>query len=87
MCGEVVLNLPDETLWPQIEKIAPTTAKNPVPDFQQSDYQFCADKFKKGGFTAQISAKVKPFRIKECPLQAEAKVVNVSEREGMLLLN
>lgn len=85
-CGEVVLNLPDETLWEQIEKIAPTTAKNPVPDFQKSDYQFCDDKFKKGGFTAESSTKVKPSRIKECPLQAEAKVVNVSERDGYAII-
>lgn len=85
-CGEVVLNLPDETLWEKIEKIAPTTGKNPVPDYKKSDYQFCADKFEQGGFTAQSSTKVKPSRIKECPLQAEAKVVNVSERDGYAII-
>lgn len=33
VCPEAVLNLPDESLWQKVEKIAPLTAKNPIPDF------------------------------------------------------
>lgn len=86
VCAEVVLNLPDETLWQKIENIAPTTAKNPIPDFQKSEYQFCDDKFKKGGFTAGNLIKVKPSRIKECPLQAESKVIYISKRDGYAII-
>lgn len=85
-CAEVVLNLPDHTLWQQVEKIAPVTAKHPIPDFQKADYQFCEEKFELGSFTAADSALVKPQRIVECPLSAECRVKQISEREGYAIV-
>lgn len=85
-CAELVLNLPSHTLWQQVEKIAPFTAKNPVPDFQLEHYQFCEDKFTLGGFTPVPSVQVKPARILECPLNAECRVQRINEREGYAII-
>lgn len=85
-CGEAVLNLPSAEQWQQVEQIAPFTAKNPVPEFQLGQYQFCDNKFALGGFTAEPCQFVKPARIKECPLSAECSVKRCSPREGYAII-
>lgn len=66
--GEVVLNIVPETLIEQIGRIEKLSGKT------------TANKFEIAGLTPQNAVSVKPQRVKECPLQAEAKVVNISER-------
>lgn len=83
---EVVLNLPNASMWEQVEKIAPYTAKDPVPAQKAAKYTHTDDKFALGGFTPLASDKVRPPRVAECPIQAEAKVVNVNDRNGYVLL-
>ena len=83
---EVVLNLPNASMWEQVEKIAPYTAKDPVPAQKAPKYTHTDDKFALGGFTPLASDKVRPPRVAECPIQAEAKVVNVNDRNGYVLL-
>ena len=83
---EVVLNLPNASMWEQVEKIAPYTAKDPVPAQKASKYTHTDDKFALGGFTPLASDKVRPPRVAECPIQAEAKVVNVNDRNGYVLV-
>ncbi|MDO4697488.1 MAG: flavin reductase family protein [Pasteurellaceae bacterium] len=85
-CAQAVINLPDEQLWQNVEAIADVTAKQPIPDFQQGIYHYCADKFQRGHFTAQPSTQIKPSRILECPLQAETTVMHISEREGYAIV-
>ena len=83
---EVVLNLPNASMWEQVEKIAPYTAKDPVPAQKAAKYTHTDDKFALGGFTPLASDKVRPPRVAECPIQAEAKVVNVNDRNGYVLV-
>ena len=83
---EVVLNLPNASMWEQVEKIAPYTAKDPVPAQKAAKFTHTDDKFALGGFTPLASDKVRPPRVAECPIQAEAKVVNVNDRNGYVLL-
>ena len=83
---EVVLNLPNASMWEQVEKIAPYTAKDPVPAQKAAKYTHTDDKFALGGFTPLASDKVRPPRVAECPIQAEAKVVNVNDRNGYILV-
>ena len=83
---EVVLNLPNASMWEQVEKIAPYTAKDPVPAQKAAKYTHTDDKFALGGFTPRASDKVRPPRVAECPIQAEAKVVNVNDRNGYVLV-
>ena len=78
---EVVFNLPTAAMWEKVEAIAPYTAQNPVPPQKMGKYTYTDDKFSIGGFTQLPSEKVRPPRIAECPIQAEAKVKNVNDRD------
>lgn len=85
-CPEAVLNLADDSLWQKVEAIAPFTGKAEVPASKQAFYQFSDDKFSLGQFTPQPSLKVKPPRLAECPLQAEAVVEQITERAGYAII-
>lgn len=83
---EVVFNLPTAAMWEKVEAIAPYTAQNPVPPQKIGKYTYTDDKFSIGGFTQLPSEKVRPPRIAECPIQAEAKVKNVNDRDAYVLV-
>ena len=83
---EVVFNLPTTAMWEKVEAIAPYTAQNPVPPQKMGKYTYTDDKFSIGGFTQLPSEKVRPPRIAECPIQAEAKVKNVNDRDAYVLV-
>ncbi|GJH40940.1 hypothetical protein RCZ04_14900 [Capnocytophaga sp. HP1101] len=83
---EAVFNLPTAQMWEKVEAIAPYTTKNPVPEQKAAKYTYTDDKFSIGGFTAISSEKVKPPRIAECPIQAEAKVTHLHERKKYALV-
>ncbi|MCG7409407.1 flavin reductase family protein [Paenibacillus sp. ACRRX] len=85
-CGECVVNLPDASHWGQVEKLSRLTGANPVPDYKRELYRFEHDKFSAGGFTPLASDIVKPQRVEECPLQIEAKVVNLHHSEGFAII-
>ncbi len=77
---ECVINLPDGSLWRNVERIAPTTGREDVPeDKRTKGYRFEADKFALGGFSSIQSEIVKPPRIAQCPLQLEANVLEVHQ--------
>ena len=72
-CAELVINLPSEGLWEKVERIAPTTGKQPVPTYKQAQgYRFEAQKFMRAGLTPLASETVTPLRVADCPLQLEA---------------
>ena len=79
-------NLPTAAMWEKVEAIAPYTAQNPVPPQKMGKYTYTDDKFSIGGFTQLPSEKVRPPRIAECPIQAEAKVKNVNDRDAYVLV-
>ena len=83
---EVVFNLPTAAMWEKVEAIAPYTAQNPVPPQKMGKYTYTDDKFSIGGFTQLPSEKVRPPRIAECPIQAEAKVKNVNDHDAYVLV-
>ena len=83
---EVVFNLPTAAMWEKVEAIAPYTAQNPVPPQKMGKYTYTDDKFSIGGFTQLPSEKVRPPRIVECPIQAEAKVKNMNDRDAYVLV-
>ena len=83
---EVVFNLPTAAMWEKVEAIAPYTAQNPVPPQKMGKYTYTDAKFSIGGFTQLPSEKVRPPRIAECPIQAEAKVKNVNDRDAYVLV-
>ncbi|MBM6996136.1 flavin reductase family protein [Paenibacillus sp. DXFW5] len=72
---ECVINLPDPSLWEQVERLAPTTGKNPVPTEKAAQgFTYQSDKFAASGLASIPSQQVRPARIRECPLQIEAVV-------------
>jgi flavin reductase (DIM6/NTAB) family NADH-FMN oxidoreductase RutF len=74
---ECVVNLPDPSLWKNVEALAPLTGLNPVPSHKRAKFVYEKDKFTASGLTPADSVSVKPQRISECPLQIEAKVADI----------
>lgn len=75
---ECVINVPDPSLWERVERLAPYTGKNPVPEEKkQVGFSYRKDKFAVAGLTPVPGMAGKPARIGECPLQLEATVKNV----------
>lgn len=73
--GECVLNLPSAAMAPMVNRLALTTASNPVPEFKQKrGYLHEAEKFTRSGLTPIASELVAPPRAAECPVQMEAKL-------------
>ena len=80
--GECVINLPGPDLAEHVERLAPLTGRDPVPEHKADGYRHEPDKFGAAGLTPQPSASVEPPRIAECPLQLEARVAQVHTPSG-----
>lgn len=74
---ECVINLPAPALWQNVERLAPLTGVDPVPDSKAAQFRFEPRKFEAAGLTQQQSEIVGPPRVLECPLQLEAKVSHI----------
>lgn len=77
-----MINIPDPSLWENVERLAPYTGKNPVPEEKKKiGFSFEKEKFEACGLTPAESSKVKPHRILECPLaiEAEVKAIRIPE--------
>jgi flavin reductase (DIM6/NTAB) family NADH-FMN oxidoreductase RutF len=75
---ECVINLPAEDLVTQVDRLALTTGKNPVPEKKREwGYRYEQDKFEIAGFTPTVSESVAPPRVHECPVQMEGIVHDV----------
>ena len=79
---ECVVNLPASDMWQQVEKLAPLTGKNPVPEIKAKQFRFEADKFGAAGLTSLKSDLVQPSRAQECPVQMEARVLRLHKMSG-----
>lgn len=84
---EAVLNLPDETLYKKVEKIAPYTGIININKEQSAaGYKHSENKFLTGKFTQEKSINVRPDKIKECPLQIETKLIKINLREWYAII-
>jgi flavin reductase (DIM6/NTAB) family NADH-FMN oxidoreductase RutF len=82
---ECVVNLPSPDMWRHVEKLAPLTGKNPVPEIKAKQFRFEKDKFGAAGLTAIPGELVRPARVAECPIQMEGKVNRLHRMEGQRL--
>jgi flavin reductase (DIM6/NTAB) family NADH-FMN oxidoreductase RutF len=82
---ECVVNLPSPGLWEQVEKLAPLTGKNPVPEIKAKQFRFEKDKFCAAGLTSVPAEVVKPSRVAECPVHLEARVLQLHRMQGKRL--
>jgi flavin reductase (DIM6/NTAB) family NADH-FMN oxidoreductase RutF len=75
--GECVLNLPSAAMAPIVDRLALTTASDPVPEFKQKrGYRHEARKFERAELTPVPSEVVAPPRALECPIQLEARLTD-----------
>jgi flavin reductase (DIM6/NTAB) family NADH-FMN oxidoreductase RutF len=82
---ECTVNLPDAGLWRAVERLAPLTGRSPVPAHKRGTFRFEREKFGAAGLTPQRSQTVAAPRVRECPLQLEARLVASSPlRSGAL---
>jgi flavin reductase (DIM6/NTAB) family NADH-FMN oxidoreductase RutF len=80
--GECVLNLPSATLVSQVNRLALTTGRDPVPPGKaDAGYQYEPDKFGRAGLTPVPADTVRPPRAAECPVNLEARVAGIHELE------
>jgi flavin reductase (DIM6/NTAB) family NADH-FMN oxidoreductase RutF len=75
---ECVLNLPAVDAVSMVDRLGLLTGSELVPIHKvMLGYRHSADKFAESGFTPMDSCTVKPARIRECPIQLEARVMNL----------
>ena len=79
---ECVINIPSPEMWQKVEKLAPLTGKNPVPDLKTHQFHFEPDKFGVSGLKPMPSEVVKPERVQECPVHLESRVVHLHTLSG-----
>ena len=84
--SECVVNLPTPEMWQQVEKLAPLTGKNPVPELKAKQFHFEPEKFETANLTPLASDLVKPKRAKECAVHLEARVTQLHNLSGKKLL-
>lgn len=76
--GDCVVNLPDATLWPRVERIARTTGRADVPAAKAAlGYEHAADKFALGRLAAAPGDLVRAARAVDCPLQLEGRALPI----------
>ena len=79
---ECVVNVPGPEMWQEVEKLAPLTGKNPVPEIKAKQFHFEPHKFETAELTPLPSELVGPMRVKECPFHMEAKVAKLHALDG-----
>lgn len=80
--GECVLNLPSAALVAEVNSLALTTGRNPVPlGKADAGYRYEPDKFGRAGLTPVPADTVQPPRVAECPVNLEARVTRIHELE------
>lgn len=82
---ECVINLPLPEMWQQVEKLAPLTGKNPVPEIKARQFRFEKDKFGAAGLASIAGELVTPLRAADCPIQMEARVNRLHPMGGQKL--
>lgn len=78
--GQCVLNLPDVGQVDAVDRLALTTARDPLPEYKREmGFETVRGKFGRAGLTPVPSETVRPPRAAECPVQLEAEVVRIHD--------
>jgi len=75
--GDLVINVPAPGQWEAVERLAPLTGRGPVPERKRGTFRFEPSKFAAAGLRPEQSELVRPPRVAECPLQMEARAIDV----------
>lgn len=74
---DLVINVPAPAQWQAVERLAPLTGRNPVPEDKRGTFRFEPGKFAAAGLRSEPAEQVRPPRVAECPLQLEARAADV----------
>jgi flavin reductase (DIM6/NTAB) family NADH-FMN oxidoreductase RutF len=75
---ECVINLPSENQVANVDRLAMTTGKDPVPETKlRWGYRHESEKFRIAALTEMPSVVVAPSRVRECPVQMEGIIHDV----------
>ncbi len=80
--SECVINIPSPDLWQQVERLAPLTGLDPVPQEKAQKFHYEPDKFAAAQLTPLASECVAVPRVKECPAQLEGRALKIHMLEG-----
>lgn len=81
--GECVINLPSAPLVSAVNALALTTGRDPVPVLKERvGYRHVPDKLAAAGLHGRPGDTVRAERIDECPVNLEARVVDVHTLAG-----
>lgn len=81
--GECVINLPSADQHDAVERLAPLTGRDPVPEYKRDRFRFEPRKYEAAGVTPLPAEAVAAPRVAECPVNLEAVVEEVhAPREG-----
>lgn len=58
-----MVNLPTPNMWQQVEKLAPLTGKNPVPELKAKQFHFEPEKFETANLTPLASDAAARLRL------------------------
>ena len=70
----LTINFPSPQLYEAVERLAPLTGRDPVPQEKRGQFRTERRKFEAAGLTPVASIDINPPRVAECPLQFEARV-------------
>ncbi|MDQ0376460.1 flavin reductase family protein [Amycolatopsis thermophila] len=79
---DLVINLPGPGQWRAVERLAPSTGANPVPDRKRGAFRYEPDKFGAAGLRPVDSDLVRPPRAAECPIALEARAADMADGHG-----
>ncbi|HTV92287.1 MAG TPA: flavin reductase family protein [Verrucomicrobiae bacterium] len=79
---ELTINFPNPELFEAVERLAPLTGRDPVPEEKRTQFRTERRKFEAAGLTPIGAIDVQPPRVAECPLQFEARVVTMRMLAG-----
>lgn len=84
--SDVVINIPDPSLWQKVEAIGRLTGGDTLSEAQLKwGVEICHNKLAKTGLTTEASAAIAPPRIVECPIQAECKLAGTTDKGRFIL--
>jgi len=78
--GVCVLNLVSAEFADQVNKLSLLTGSKDIPIHKKLlGYCYSLNKFENSGFTPQVSQTKGLYKVKECPIQLDAKVENIGD--------
>lgn len=75
----LTINFPSPELYEAVERLAPLTGRDPVPEEKRAQFRTERRKFEASGLTPIASVGIAPPRVAECPLQFEAAVARIHD--------